>query len=214
MRRPGLTARDRRALSIGAAVGALALAWTLLVAPFARTVQDVQDRLDANRPLLRRELEMLAAADRYPVALAEGERVLRQAAPHLLGETSRGSASAALAGYLRARAREADVLVTEMAPLEDSAAAEGGLAAVSLRAEGRGDLEGVLTLLESLEAGPKLVRVDQLEIDAAEPTAEAATAAESNGAGRQSLTFRFVLTGYAPAAPAVLAALSAGGAAR
>lgn len=211
MKWPSLTARDRRAITIGAPIGVLALAWTLLVAPYARAVQDVQGQLDADRPLLQRELEMLAAQDRYPAVLDEGRRVLRQAAPHLLGETSRGSASAALVAYLRARAREADVVVTEMAPLEDSSATDGGLAGISLQAEGRGDLKGVLTLLQSLEAGAKLVRVDQLEINAAEPTD---APAGSDGGGGESLTFRFVITGYAPAAPAVLAALSSGEAAR
>ncbi|HVE78359.1 MAG TPA: type II secretion system protein GspM [Gemmatimonadaceae bacterium] len=206
MRGVTLAARDRRALTLGGLIALPVLLWTLAVAPYVRALADARDQVEGGRAVLARELGVLAAAHQYPALADEGARALRRAAPHLLDAGSAGVASASLVAYVQSRARESRVRVTELAPQSDSAASQGVLP-VSLRVEGKGSLEALLTFLQSLEMGPKLVRVDGLEIEATEMIGTGM--AEGDDRTADVLVFGLMATGFAPAPPVVVATADA-----
>jgi hypothetical protein len=208
MRMPKLGPRDRRAIRLGAAVLGPGLAWSLALSPYLTAAADARDQLAAERGLLRREQQLLASAPSYPGAFDDGAERLMRAAPRLMGGDDEGAAAAALAGYLRqaANAGGANLTRVEPAAAED---AGGGIRALPVAVTGETDLEGLLTLLQSLESGPKLVHVRELRLEAAAPPAPADAPAAvytpyTAAATQQQpevITFRFTATAFTLAAP-------------
>jgi hypothetical protein len=208
MRMRTLGPRDRRAVLIGAAVLAPAFAWTFAAAPYLAAVADAGDRLALERRLLRGELELLASASAYPDAFDAGAERLLAAAPRLMAGDDEGAAAAALAGYVR---RLAQVGTANLTRVEPAAAydAGGGVRALPVGVTGETDLEGLLTFLQLLESGPKLVHVQELRLEAsATPAAggEAYSAAPAfyapAAAPPEVITFRFTAVAFTLAAPA------------
>ena len=77
-----------------------------------------------------------------------------------------GAAAAALAGYLRRTAQAAGANLTRVEPAA-AAEAGSGVRALPVAVTGESDLEGLLTFLQLLESGPKLVHVRDLRLEAA-----------------------------------------------
>ncbi len=212
MKRPALSPRDRKALTWGAAVLAPALAWTLVVSPYLGALGEAKTRLEQDRATLEREMEVLAETADYRRAFDEGAEKLLAAAPGLMGGDDDGAASAAVAGYLRRLARMGGAHVTRVEP-GPSRDAGGGVTALPVGVNGESDLEGLLTFLQMLEAGPKLVDVAELRIEA---TGSATPAGIGTAYGGQPfytpsgapaeqpevITFRFTATGFTLAQPA------------
>jgi hypothetical protein len=182
-----LSARDRRALAIAGVGAILMLGWTLALAPYLEAVGHARDRLDAERELLAREQQLLSEAGAYPALWEAGAGRLLELAPRLFGGESDGAAGAALAGYLQGAARAERVYIHQVEPLP-TADTGGGITALTVRLRGESDLEGILGFLDALEAGPKLIRIAQLQIDRAAPRA-----ANNNV---RVLTFHLTATGY------------------
>ncbi|MFN2567813.1 MAG: type II secretion system protein GspM [Gemmatimonadaceae bacterium] len=196
MRLPNLAPGDRRALLIGLVVAAPMAIWMLVATPYLHAVQETRSRLEASRDLLARERRLLAGAKRYPVVLAEGKTRLAAVAGRLFEGDNESVASAGLATHLRQHARASRVLISELksAPAER---AGNGLTAVSLHVTGESDLEGLLTFLRSLEAGAKLVHVDQLEIESAQPAAAPGPTPGASAGGAEVLSFQLTVKGFA-----------------
>lgn len=189
MRMPALSARDRRALLLGSLLLIPGLFWILAARPYMRSLDDVSERLTAERDLLARESGVLAVADRYPGEIEGGAERLLEAASRLFGGASSGVASAHLARYLQEMAQGGPALLTRLEPVAEEPAGKG-LLALPLHVRGETDLEGLLTLLHSLESGPKLVRVDDLKI-------RGVRNAQSPGSDEaEVLSFEFKATGY------------------
>lgn len=211
IRMPKLGARDRRAVLLGAAVLAPALAWAFAVRPYLEAVAEAGDRLAVERRLLRGELELVAAAPEYPKAFDAGAERLLAAAPRLMGGDDEGAAAAALAGYLRRTAQAGGANLTRVEPAA-AAEAGAGVRALPVAVTGESDLEGLLTFLQMLESGPKLVHVRDLRLEAAasagpQPAAYAATAYTPDPAAQpEVITFRFTATAFTLAEPADSAA--------
>lgn len=213
MKRPALTPRDRRAITWGGAVLVPALAWTLAVSPYLGALGEAKATLEQDRALLRREMELLAEAADYRRAFDDGAEKLLAAAPRLMGGDDDGAASAAVAGYLRRLARMGGAHVTRVEP-GPSRDAGGGITALPVGVSGESDLEGLLTFLQMLEAGPKLVDVADLRIEASGNAAAGAAPATAYGgqafytpggtpaAQPEVITFRFTATGFTLAEPA------------
>jgi hypothetical protein len=182
-----LSARDRRALLLGGAGLAIVLAWSLVVSPYLQAVADARARLEAVREVVGREHQLLADARHFGRTWEAGAARLLETAPALFGGDSDGAAGAALAGYIQQAARQERVYVAQVEPLP-TASAGGGLVALGVRVRGESDLEGLLRFLDLLEAGPKLIRIPQLQVD----RATARTAANQTGV----LTFSLTATGY------------------
>lgn len=205
MRPPKLTQRDRRAIWIGAAVLAPGLAWSLAAVPYLAAVADARDRLEAERALLGRELRLVASAADYPAAFDAGAERLLAAVPRLMGGDDDGAAAAALAGYLR---RLAAVGGANLTRVEPAAAydAGGGVRALPAGVTGETDLEGLLTFLQLLESGPKLVHVEDLRLEASGASTPALAPYANSPfwspeAQPEVITFRFTATAFALFAP-------------
>jgi hypothetical protein len=209
MRIPRLGPRDLRAIRLGGAVLVPALAWSLAVSPYLTALADARDQLAGERGLLRRELQLLASASSYPAAFDDGAERLMAAAPRLMSGDDEGAAAAALAGYLRRMANVGGANLTRVEPVaaED---AGGGIRALPVAVTGETDLEGLLTFLQALESGPKLVHVRELRMEASGTAAPATSAtpvysAYTAAAAQQQpevITFRFTATAFTLAAQA------------
>jgi len=190
---------DRRALLIGAALAAPMALWMLVAAPYLHAVQETRSKLERSRDLLAREQRLLAGARQYPVALAQGTARLAAVGDRLFEGEAEGAAGAALASYLRQRARASNVRLSELksAPADSTT---NGLTAVSLQITGESDLEGVLTFLRSIESGLKLVQVEQLEIESVQPVGGPSGPAPGAAApGAEVLSFQMTARGFARA---------------
>lgn len=196
MKLPTLSNRDRRALLLGGLVLGPALLWVLVAAPYLRAVTYASEKLIAERELLRREVELLATADEYPAALEAGAERLLEVATRLVGGENPAVASAAHAQYLQTVARDSRVLITRMEPITAEEAGTG-VVALPLRVQGETDLEGLMMLLHSLEAGSKLVSVENLRIQGLR------TAAAAGSADAEVLTFEFTSSGFMLVEPEV-----------
>ena len=183
-----LSARDRRAVRLAALVAGPIAFWMLVAAPYTRAVSETSARLEEARGRLAHEREQVAYARGYPQAFGEGARHLLAVAPRLFGGDDNGAMSAALVDYVQRLAKASRVFVTQVEP-RPTVAVEGGLASVSLEVTGESDLEGLLTLLHTLETGPKLVRLDRLEI-------RHRGAARMAAADVEVLSFHFTATGF------------------
>ena len=186
--------RDRRALAIGAFLIVPVLGWRMIVRPYADALTKTRDQLVVQRRLLARELELLASANRYPAELSRAERALNGVAPRLFTGPDDVTATAALAYYVSDQVRKARLVIQQVETHNAEPAADGVIRLdMTVRAEG--DLEGIVTLLRRLESGPKLVRVEQITVEAsAGQTLGAMPEAES-----EALSFAATFRGYAPA---------------
>jgi hypothetical protein len=185
-----LAARDRRALLWAAGGVFLFLFWTLAASPYLHALIDARDRLTAAHDHLQREQQVIAEAREYPVQWDTGSARLLRIAPRLLSGPSDGAASAALAGHVQRAAELSRVLVSQVEPLP-SRDAGNGVTAIELRLQGEGDLEGLLDLLLALESGPKLVRIQQIQLQ------RSSAAVPHSGQEPDVLSFQLVVTGFA-----------------
>lgn len=200
MKRPTLSPRDRRALFFGACILVPSLLWTLAVAPYLDAVADARDRLATERGLLRREMQLLASGSGYPAAFDSGAARLLGAAPRLMGGADERAATATLAGSLRRLSTMGGANLTRVEPAA-AFDAGGGVRGLPVGVAGESDLEGLLTLLQLLESGPKLVHVRELRLEAANApvpmgAAYAAAPYYAASAGPEVLTFRFTATAF------------------
>lgn len=195
-----LSSRDRRALRIGAWLVLPLLAASLVVRPYVATLLVERAALANQRGLLSRELRAVHDVPSEVERLRNGNRVLVAEAGRLFGGTDAVTATAELARYVTARAvatglrvdqaesssdREPDGAMASGASSGASSAADSGALRVTLRAHG-GSV-GIYAFLRALETGPKLVRVERIEI------AQAST----DDAGGGTLTLAATVCGLA-----------------
>jgi hypothetical protein len=200
-----LSPRDRRALRVAALIGAAALIVVLGLRPAWRAYVDASDELALERRTLARERGLVAASPRIRAARTEGARRMADLAPRVFVVPSANLASAALAGYVRELADSVGVTIAQLTPPE-SPDDRVRFGPVAVQVQGRGDLEGVLGLLRALESGPKLVRLDSIDIAAAGGGTAATPPAVADGVGHgesppdheaaEPLTLSFTATGF------------------
>jgi type II secretory pathway component PulM len=201
MRSVSLAPRDRKAVLLGAAVLLPALLWTLALAPYLDALHARRAHLADERRLLARELELLAQAKGFPRAFDQGARRILAVAPRLTGGDDDAAAGAAVASYVRRLAQLGGANVTRVdpAPVRD---AGGGITALPVAVTGEADLEGLMSFLQMLETGPKLVRVDELKIEAQDGPVTAGASYSPTpffvapGGGSEVIRFTFTATGY------------------
>lgn len=189
-----LSARDRRALRLGALVLLPALGWILLASPYLDALGERRAELRTGRDRLGAELRLLAERDRISERVEADLGRLRQSMPRLFGPGGPGLATAALTQHVQDRAAAGRVLIRRVTPLEPARAAEN-LVALPLEVEAESDLRGMLELLSALEYGRKSLRLENLRIDAG--------GGARSGPGSEEmevLSFRFAVAGFALAA--------------
>ncbi len=164
IRRLALRTRDRRAILLGLIVVAPVLFYRGVASPYLRALNDVRARTVMQRDLLARERAMLAESHRYPTRIAEATTTLQVGTERLFAGPEPLSAAAALVNYVGQTARQHRVLV-EQSETQTADPESSGVVTLEIAVQGRSDLEGLLGLLQGLEAGNKLVRVDELTIE-------------------------------------------------
>jgi hypothetical protein len=153
---------------------------TLVVRPLTATLLARRDAAERERTLFGRELRLVTDAPRDQVLLRATGRALREAAPRLFGGAEAVTASAELARYVRAEAARRGLVVEQTetetvldgVPLTDPPVSPGqanagrdtsaGPLRVALRAHG--DVRAVVAFLQTMEDGPRLVRVERIGI--------------------------------------------------
>ena len=188
MRRPALTARDRRALRLGAWVAAPVLVLSLVVRPYLAALETARAEVAAQRTLLARELGALRDAPRDSQLVRQGRIALAAASARLFDGGDMVAASGELAGYVSDQAGETGVELEE----SETRAAGDSTPTVDIRA--RGDVLAIADFLHALETGPKLARAERLTI-VREPT-------QGGPAGDGLLTLTATITGLSLRAPA------------
>jgi type II secretion system (T2SS) protein M len=196
-----LAVRDRRALVLGAVVLMPVLLFRGVVRPYARARAALGERVRVQRDLLARELAVLADARSLRERRARLDASLAADAPRLFPGTEPYAATADLVSYVGETARRNRVQVQDLQGRSAAPATQAeGLTRVQVELRGETDFEGVLRLLQTIERGPRLVRVDALAI-------------ERSGAdpgGRETLTLRAALSGYSATASAPVRTASRG----
>lgn len=190
----GLSPRDRRALVLGGLLLVAALGFRFVALPYTRALADVRDRVERERDLLRREGALLADAQAYATRFERSEAVLLREAPRLFSAQDLVAATGALSNYVSDQAIRNRVFVQHSETRPPEVVADG-IAKLQVDLRAVGDLEGLLSLLQSLETGAKLVTVERILVTpAAKITA---------GAPRDEEVLGIVATvaGYALSAP-------------
>jgi hypothetical protein len=164
-----VTARDRRALRLGATV-VLASVVALRVLPWSvqRLRASVREVRERTALLVRAKAELADA-----VFLQDSASVLTRAvaglAPKLLSGDTPAEAFADLAGRLNLAASRNQAKLERTDQLPDSEAI-GRLRRVRVRASLQSDIRGVTGLLNALERGEAALSVEDLRIVASDPT--------------------------------------------
>jgi Tfp pilus assembly protein PilO len=162
----GLNQRDRRAVGLGAMLVVPAVAFHLAVRPYLGALADARTRVTREQDLLRREQTLLAEVKAYPQLLSGAESSLLREAPRLFAGPDLVAASAALSNYVSGKALASRVFLQRSETQSPSVA--DGVARLQVDLNAVGDLEGILSFLQALEAGPKLVTVHRLAIGKAQ----------------------------------------------
>lgn len=163
MRWRGLSARERRTITIGAVITIVSLALLYVVRPYRTALSDARDQLAAERETLARERAAIGEARRNPEMRRLADSAMRNARPRLFEGTDDVMASAELAAYLGDVARRTRVFLQDAAT-RPAAPLPGGVRTLRVEIRAESDLLGTLLFLQALERGDKLVRVDRLDI--------------------------------------------------
>jgi len=158
-----MNARDRRALQLGAAVLLPALLYIWGVKPFRAALADTRDRIATERDVLARERAAVLAAQRTPERQRAADSAMRATTPRLFAGRDDVMASAELVSYLGDAARKSHVWLQD-AGTRPASMGGGGVRALHVEIRGESDLQGILTFLQELERGGKLVTVERLDL--------------------------------------------------
>ena len=161
-----LQPRDRRALRVGMWILGLSLTITLVVKPYAAVLIATRALLQKDRALLARESQAIAELPTDRRALCDGTRALTAMESSLFGGADPVTASAELARYVSTRATQSGLRLeqTETSTPIDSARSERDVDALRVTVRARGGILAVFTFLRAMESGPRLVRIERIDI--------------------------------------------------
>lgn len=158
-----MSAKDRRAIILGAIVVLPALVFIYGVRPYQAALSATRDELETARLALSREKAVVAARPTAPGGQQSADSALAMVKPRLFEGRDDAIASAQLAAYLGSVARRSRVLMQD-ANTRPSTSSSEGIRTLRVEVRAESDIQGVATFLHNLESGQKLVRVDRLEI--------------------------------------------------
>ena len=164
MRWSTMSARDRRAVLLGALA---LLPWLLYVwgvRPYMAALSDARDQLAAERATLGREQAAIEMARRNPQLQRVADSAMRAMRPRLFEGKDDVMASAELASYLGEVAQRARVWLQDASTRPASTTGDGGVRTLRVEIRAESDLLGTLMFLQALENGDKLIRIDRLDI--------------------------------------------------
>jgi hypothetical protein len=183
-----MSASDRRALIIGAAIIVPSLLFVFGVKPYRAALSDVQAQLTVEREAFARERAAVSAAQRNPQMQHVADSAMQATAPRLFAGRDDVMASAEVATYIGETAKANHVWLQEAAT-RPATALDGGVRALHVEVRGESDLRGLLGFLKTLEGGGKLIRVQRLDISV--------QAGRSDEPGVETLALSASIVGYA-----------------
>ena len=160
-----MSASDRRALLLGAAIVVPSLFFVFGVKPYRSALADVQQQLGMERDAFARERAAVSAARLNPQMQHVADSAMQAMAPRLFAGRDDVMASAEVATYLGGVARSSHVWLQD-ASTRPATALDGGVRALHVEIRGESDLRGILEFIKSLEGGGKFIRVQRLDISA------------------------------------------------
>lgn len=163
-----MTARDRRALLIGAGVVAGALLVLRMLPWGVRELTASHAELRERTTLLARARDELGHAPLLRDSAATLTRAVVALAPKLLDGGTSAVAGADLAARLNLAASRAPARLEEVTTVADSGAA-GRLRRASVRVTLETDVRGLASLLRELEFGDAALTIDRLEVTSPDP---------------------------------------------
>lgn len=180
-----LSARDRRALLLGALLLGPALGWVGIVRPWTAAMEGLQESHASEEALLLRERALLREAPTLPDRLEAARLQLARKEARLVRSANPALAEAEIVGRIETLARENRALLLEARGLALPLGSEppAGLVPIRLSVRAESDFEGVLDFLHALEADPLLLRVVGLSLQS-----------EASGV----VNFNAVIEAYAP----------------
>jgi hypothetical protein len=188
MKAPGLSAKDRRTLLIGVAVLIPVALYRFGFVPYRASLADMRDRLTTEREALSRERGAVLTAQRNPALQQMTDSALHAMEPRLFEGTDDVIASSGLAAYVGDVARGHHVWVQDAAT-RTTTSTTTGVRTLHVDIRGESDLRGILSFLDALEHGDKLIRIERLDVSRG-----------LSGAGNEqaeTLTIAATVAGYA-----------------
>jgi Type II secretion system (T2SS), protein M subtype b len=182
-----MSPRDRRAVLLGIGILLPGLLYIWAVRPYMTALSDVRDQLATERATLARERAAIATARRNPQLQHIADSAMRAMRPRLFEGKDDVMASAELASYLGDVARKTRVWL-QTANTRPAVSEADGVRTLRVEIRAESDLRGVLTFLQALERGDKLVRVDRLDIS---------RTPRSNDSDEETLSVAATLAGFA-----------------
>jgi len=172
-----MASRDRRAILGGLAILLPAFLWVVGVRPYRAALAEVQERVEAERELLSRELALLESSGALLEAIDQAAEEAEWVQTRLVHGPGTILAEAELTDILEAAAFQSRVLLEEIRSGELARGEEAppGLELIRLHLSGESNLEGVLRFLDRIERSDLLLRIRGLAL---EPVM---ARAESNG---------------------------------
>jgi hypothetical protein len=158
-----MTSRDRRALLLGAVILLPGLLYIWAVRPYLAAVDDASQTVAAQRDALAREQAAVASERQNPRFHLVADSAMQVLRPRLFEGRDDVMASALLASYVGDVAEKARVWLQD-ATTRPSAAGKDGVRTLQVELRAQSDLRGAMRFLQALQRGPKLVRIDRLDV--------------------------------------------------
>ncbi len=133
------------------------------VMPYRAALAEARDNLSVEREALARERGAVLTARRNPALQQVTDSVLRMMEPRLFEGSDDVMASSELAAYVGDLARAHHVWVQDAAT-RTATSTTPGVRTLHVEIRGESDLRGIMTFLDAMERGDKLVRVERLDI--------------------------------------------------
>lgn len=182
-----MNTRDRRALMLGLAILGPALGFIWGVKPLLASFSRTRDQIFEQRQLLAQEKAAVGAAQRNPGLKRVADSAMQAMQPRLFEGKDDVMASAELVSHINEVAQRSDLLLQSAATRP--AEIVNGIRSLRVEVRGESDLRGILTFLQSLESGEKLLRVDRIDISRSN--------AASDVEGVEPLSVSAAIVGYA-----------------
>ena len=175
MSRVSVSARDARALWFGGLVVLVAFTVAWVVRPSLQRRELIADQLAAEQALLDREQATLSTAGTPGTTGGLQESLVGTIATLAFTGADATIASAAFAEYVSAVARENDIWL-QVTATKAPVSGRAGVYALRTELRGVGDVRGLMRFLHVLEAGPKRVRLELLDVSSAPAAGDDGTA--------------------------------------
>jgi hypothetical protein len=158
-----ISPREKRLIRIAALVLIPSLGYVYGVKPYFASLNAMQDQVVTERATLARERALVLEQARNPNEARDAKLAVMKTAPMLFEGRDDVIASSELAAYVTRIAERARVNL-QQAATRPTILSTAGVRMLRIEIRGESDLQGILSLLNALETGEKLIRFDKLDI--------------------------------------------------